>query len=304
MVMTPKFLKSRWVYLLGGLVIGCVLSALVFNFFKDKTIAVVDGRPVKQSELYRALKSQAGVKTLQRMIDNYIVDETAKSYGISVTNQEVEAELNYKINLEYHSEEAFLESLKALNMTLADAKEELRLAMLFDRIATKDIQVTEAEIQAYYQKNPAQFLRPEMRRVREIVLSRRSDAYGVRNELLSGADFAELVRKKSTGLNVDQGGDRGFVVKGALNPVAPQVEKVVFEMQKGELSPVIQCPDGYHIIKVEAIVPPYRTEYNEQNKPAIALKAKLEKCRPFQEILDQMRQNSKIQLFEDFGQDN
>ncbi|HEX3047739.1 MAG TPA: peptidyl-prolyl cis-trans isomerase [Bacillota bacterium] len=302
--MTLKFLQTRWVILVVGLVIGCVLSAVVFNLSKDKTIAVVDGRPIKQSELYRVLKNQAGANALQRMIDNYIVEETAKSNGVSVTSQEVEAELNNKINMEYHSEEAFLESLKTLNMTLADAKEELRLAMLFDRIATKDIQVTEAEIQAYYQKNLAQFQQPEIRRVREIVLSRRSDADETRKELLGGADFAELVRKKSTGLNIDQGGDRGFVVKGALNPVAPQVEKVVFELQQDELSPVIQCSDGYHIIKVEAIVPPYRTEYNEQNKPAIALKTKLEKCRPFQEILLQMRQDSKIKILDDFGTGN
>jgi foldase protein PrsA len=228
-----------------------------------------------------------------------IVDKTAQKYGIRISARELETELDNKINFEYHSKEAFLQSLTTLNMTLAEAKEELRLAMLFDRIATRDIQVSEAEIRQYYQKNPVQFLKPELRRVREIVLKTAAEAESVRKELLNGADFADLVREKSIGLDRDKGGERGFIVKGALNPVAPDVEKAVFTLGQGEISPVIGVPDGFHIVRVEQIVPQYRMKYAE-NKPAIALKVKLEKCRPFQEILAQMRKESSIQLLENF----
>jgi foldase protein PrsA len=297
--MAGKIHQQTYVVLVMGFIAGWVVSAIVFNMTKDKTVAVVDGAPIKQSELYRAMKNQNGAGTIQRLIDNVIVDKTAQKYGIRISARELETELDNKINFEYHSKEAFLQSLTTLNMTLAEAKEELRLAMLFDRIATRDIQVSEAEIRQYYQKNPVQFLKPELRRVREIVLKTAAEAESVRKELLNGADFADLVREKSIGLDRDKGGERGFIVKGALNPVAPDVEKAVFTLGQGEISPVIGVPDGFHIVRVEQIVPQYRMKYVE-NKPAIALKVKLEKCRPFQEILAQMRKESSIQLLENF----
>jgi foldase protein PrsA len=299
--MAAKITKqtSLIMVLLAGFMAGWAVSAIVFIMTKDKTVAVVDGTPIKQSELYRVMKNQNGGRTIQRLIDNLIVDKTAQKYGIHISAQELETALTDKINLEYHSREAFLQSLATLNMTLAEAREELRLAMLFDRIATKDIQVSDAEARQYFLKNPAQFLKPEMRRVREIVLKTAAEAESIRKELLNGADFARLVRDKSIGLDRDKGGDRGFMVKGALNPVAPDVEKTVFTVKQGEISPVVQCPDGFHIIRVEQIIPQYQMKY-EENQPAVVLKVKLEKCRPFPEILAQMRRESSIRLLENF----
>lgn len=297
--MAGKTHQQRYLFLVAGFILGWAVSTVIFFVIKDKTVAVVDGTPIKQSELYRVMKDQNGVRTIQRLIDNVIVEKTAQKYGIRISTLELETEFTNKINLEYHSREAFLQSLAALNMTMAEAKEELRLAMLFDRIATRDIQVGETEIQQYYQKNQAQFIKPEMRRVREIVLKTVAEAKSVRKELINGADFAKLVREKSIGLDRDKGGERGFIVKGVLNPVAPAVEKTVFTVVQGEISPVIQGPDGFHIIRVEQIIPQSRMKY-EENKPAIAFKVKLEKCRPFQDILAQMRKESSIQLLENF----
>lgn len=301
--MAGKIRLQTYFVLVMGFIAGWAVSAVIFNMTKDKTVAVIDGTPIKQSELYRVMKNQNGAGTIQRLIDNAIVDKTARKYGIRISTRELEIELNNKINLEYHSKEAFLQSLTTLNMTMDEAKEELRLAMLFDRIATRDIQVSEAEMWQYYQKNPAQFLKPEMRRVREIVLKTAVESEFVRKELLNGADFANLVREKSIGLDLDKGGDRGFIVKGALNQVAPDVEKAVFTLEQGEISPAIRVPDGFHIVRVEQIIPQYQMKY-EENKPAIALKVKLEKCPPFQDILTQMRKESSIQLLERFDRGN
>jgi foldase protein PrsA len=293
-----KYVPLIW-GLLAGFILGGLASAIIFNMTKDKTVAMVNGTPIKRSELYHVLKNQNGAGALQRLIDNLIVEKMAHKFGIKVSDRELETELANKINLEYHSKEAFVQSLATLNMSISQAKEELRLAMLFDRIATRDIQVSEEEIRQYYQKNPGQFIKPEMRRVRETVIKTRAEAESIRKELLNGVDFAGLVRDKSIGLDRDKGGDRGFVVKGALNQVSPDVEKIVFSLGRGEISPVIQAPDGFHIVRIEAIIPSFQMKY-EEYKPAIALKVKLEKCRPFQDILTEMRQESTIQVFENF----
>lgn len=280
-------------------IIGGAVCFIIFTLTSDKTVAMVNGTPIKRSEIYQVMKDQIGGKTIHRQIDNLIVEQTAGKYGINISDQELETELNKKIDLEYHSREAFLKSLADLNLTLAEAKKELRLGMLFDRIATKDIQVNDTEVQQYYQKHQDEFLRPEMRRVREIVVKTRAEAENVRKELLNGADFGQLVQEKSIGLDRDKGGDRGFIVKGLLNPIAPPVEKIVFETGKNQISPAIQCPDGFHLIRVEEIIPQYQSTYGE-SKPAIELKLKIGKSRPFQEVLNQIRKDSSIQMLENF----
>lgn len=299
--MAWKIGKQNYFVFLIGFMAGLVVSAIIFNVIRDKTVAKVNGTAIKQSQLYRVMKNQNGAGVLQRLIDNIIVDKTARKYGIKISKQELETELTNKINLEYHSKEAFLQSLATLNMTMAEAREELRLAMLFDRIATRDIEVSEAEIKEYYQKNQAEFIKPEMRRLREMVLKTAAEAENIRNELINGVDFASLARVKSVGLDRDKGGDRGYIVKGVLNQVAPDVEKIAFTLEQGEISPVIEAPDGFHIVRVEQIIPQYQLEF-EEHIPAITLKVKLAKCRPFQEILEKLRRESSIQLFENFKQ--
>lgn len=290
--------KIKYIFLIIGFLAGLVLAFLLGSINSDKRIAVVDGQAIKQSNLYQAMKSQIGADVLQKMVDNLMVDNIAKSNRIVVSPQELENEFDRKITQEYHSKEAFLESLAAIKITEEEAKEDLRLAMLFDRIAAKDISLTEAEIQQYYQLHIAEFARPEMRKVREIVLKDKTEADKVRQQLLNGADFINLIQEKSIGLDRDKGGDRGFIVKGALNPLTPEVEQVAYTLQNNAYSPVIKSADGFHIIKVEQILPKLDPDYLKI-KDAVALKAKLEKCRPFPEILNAMREASKIVILDD-----
>ena len=290
---TPK----QFVFPLICFVAGIILTASLGIIFKDRTIAVVDGTPVRQSQLYQAMKSKIGAAMLQKMIDNIVVDNTAKRNGIVISDQELEAEFNRKITQEYHSQEAFEASLAAINLSVEEAKEDLRRAMLFDRIAVKDINFTEAEVQQYYQIHKSEFVRPEMRQVREIVLKDETRAGDLRRQLLNGADFSKLAQEESVGLGRERGGDRGFIVKGALNQLPPEVEKAAFALQNGATSPVIKSADGFHLIKVEQILPESEPDYLEI-KDTVALKAKLEKCRPFPEILTAMRNASKIGILD------
>ncbi|MDP4179928.1 MAG: peptidyl-prolyl cis-trans isomerase [Bacillota bacterium] len=293
---SKQAIKMRLLFLGIGLVIGAgTVFVINLNAPKDKLVAAVDGKGIKESEINSILVKKSGTFTLQKQIDRLIIENAAKSYGISVSQEEVDNELKRKILMQYHSENAFLESLSSLNMTPDEAKEELRIEMLFDRIATKDIKVSNEEINKYFKSNKDKFTVPEKRRVSEIVLSTEADATMVRQQLMQGADFKTLAAERSIGTGRDKGGDRGFMIKGTLNPIQPEVERVVFQINQGEVSPVIKASDGFHIIVVNEITPKYEPDF-DSIKDSVTLKAKLEKCKPISEILADLRKAGKVEI--------
>lgn len=290
-----KAVKNRIFFLAAGILVGASLTFSVMKISDNSTIAIVDGKAVTESDLYNAMDKKSGNATLDKLIDNIVIENSAKTYGISISEKEVDEELKRRISTEYHSENTFLESIKASNMTLEDAKEELRLSMLFDRIATKDIRLSEDEINKYYKNNKESFSVPETRRISQIVLKNEADANAVRDRILQGYDFAALAREKSIGADKDKGGDRGFIALGKQKSVPAEVEKSAFQLSKGEISPVIKSSDGFHIIKVTEIVEKYEPDF-EAIKGVVELKAKLEKCKSFIDILNDLRKTSSIKI--------
>jgi foldase protein PrsA len=144
-------------------------------------------------------------------------------------------------------------------MTLDAFKEQvipqLELRLIFDKMLAP----TEDDLKAYYEKNKESFGTPEQVKASHILLKTKAEAEEVLQQLKQGADFATLAKEKSidTG-SKDNGGDLGYFGKGVMNE---QFEKAAFALKKGELSGVVESPNGFHIIKVtdhkDAVIPAY-----------------------------------------------
>lgn len=72
-------------------------------------------------------------------------------------------------------------------------------------------------------------------------------ADSIRNELLNGADFAELARNFSFDRSaVNNGGNMGFIAAGRL-PYS--FEHAAYSLQPGQISDIVESSAGYHILK-------------------------------------------------------
>jgi peptidyl-prolyl cis-trans isomerase D len=122
------------------------------------------------------------------------------------------------------------------------------------------IAVTDAEIEAHYRDNAAQFQRPERRRASQILLrvpagSEEADRRSVRDLAESvaarargGEDFASLARSLSQDPDsAARGGDLGFVSRGQREPA---LEQALFGTPVGEVSPVVESSLGFHVLKI------------------------------------------------------
>ena len=124
----------------------------------------------------------------------------------------------------------------------------------------EEIEISEDELLALYEDNKANFISPESRIARHILLSTtagKSDAEQLAKaqDLLSrikqGEDFAALAGEHSDDTaSATQGGDLGPIERGIM---VPEFEEAAFALGAGEISDPIKTQFGYHIIQVTEI---------------------------------------------------
>ena len=152
---------------------------------------------------------------------------------------------------------------------------------------------TEEEIQALYESRKKSYEQPEQRHARHILFkTAEGDSEAVRSEkkkkaeqvlLLArkeNSDFSALAAEYSEGPTKERGGDLGFFSQGRM---VPAFDQVVFSLQSGQISDVVETPFGYHIIKLEEIRPASVRSYEQvRDNLAVTLKKQKAKTLSFQ----------------------
>ncbi|HEV8435478.1 MAG TPA: peptidyl-prolyl cis-trans isomerase, partial [Thermoanaerobaculia bacterium] len=119
--------------------------------------------------------------------------------------------------------------------------EKITAKLVNDEIDAKS-RVTPEEVKAIWKESLSFFLQ-----VRQIAVETKSEAEEIRRALLSGADFETLARTCSL-VESSKNGGHLMVNWGQFGP---EWEKVVFKLEPGELSPVIETTDGYELVLLE-----------------------------------------------------
>jgi len=78
---------------------------------------------------------------------------------------------------------------------------------------------------------------------------KRKKAESLREQLVKGADFAELAKSSSDCPSKVKGGDLGRMIKGQ-SQTAPEFEKAAFSQEVNAIGPVVETQFGFHIIQV------------------------------------------------------
>jgi peptidyl-prolyl cis-trans isomerase D len=120
--------------------------------------------------------------------------------------------------------------------------------------------VTDAEVAAYYDSHRDEFRQPATAHLSFIAVSRRptaSDsaaalerARAVRQEILDGADFADVAARESAdSVSRANGGDLGETPRGAF---VPAFESAALALRPGQISEPVQTQFGWHVIRLES----------------------------------------------------
>lgn len=226
--------------------------------------------------------------SLSRLTDNFVEEkillEEARNREMSLTLEEKKEYL-----AKYVSQP---EAEKSKN-----TPDEEEIDLLFDQLLVekyiyslvKEIEVEEEETQEYYLQHKREFLLPERLKVSQILLPSEDKAVEILERVKQAGpeDFKRIARTESIGVEAARGGEMGVFEMGQL---PREMESIIFSLQEGEVSPVLESSYGFHIFRLDA-------RFGAELIPEEEAKASIETKMLSQKIKDQI--SRKIQALKD-----
>lgn len=303
-----------------------VVAALAFGVSGcNKDIAAkVNGEVIKKSEVDAQVKQymdavqkqsqQTGGKTAtpsekeihERVVENLIngalIRQAAAEEGIKVTQKDIDEQIA-SIRKNFPDQKAFDNALKQSGMTLEQLKEQIRDQLLITRLKeklTKDIAVTDDEIEDYYKNNKAQFKESAAVRASHILFGPddKKTAEKVLKEIKAGSNFGELAKKYSKDpASAAKGGDLGW----PTTPYVPEFQEACDKLKKGQLSGLVKTTYGWHIIKVTDSRKSRQKPVDEVREQVRQMLQAQKSQEAFTKLLEDLRKKAQIEIIDKSG---
>ena len=297
--------RSAVLILLSGAVLAAVAGC--HRPPSADVVATVNGKEIMRADMDRNYKASLGdapqklspeeadirrLTILHGMITDEILEQRATKLNLAASDEDVNAKLT-EIKAPYTQEE-FDNQLKARELTLDDFKRDIRRSLTKTKLINKEIEsrinITDAEISAYYTAHKAEFnlIEPQYHMAQIVTTSAPAQQAGnlqnnkasgdadakkkieiLHNRLESGEDFGAVAMNFSEDQNTaSNGGDSGFIAESALKG-DPQIYDALSKLKPGQFTDVLPVYDqghktiGYAIYRLLSRDPAGQRELND-----------------------------------------
>ena len=237
---------------------------------------------------YEQLKGQA----ITFLVQQAEVNDQAKSLGIHVSDADVDKEIAKITKQQYGGDKARFEAdVKRQGLTDAQAREAIRNELTARKAAAKvtsDVKLSDSDIKQYYNTHKSQYVQPESRDVRHILVAKKGLADSLYQQLKGGGNFAKLAKQYSKDPGSAANGGKLTVSKGQT---VPEFDKAAFSLKTGQISQPVHTQYGYHIIQALSAVKPATT--TSLAKVRASIRQQLEQQRKNDEITKWLQDNKK-----------
>lgn len=244
----------------------------------DGIIGKVNNYIVLKSDLERAYQEflasgEQGAgdmkcQIFESLLINKLMVAKAEIDSIIVTDEEVDRELNQRMQMivsqigsEDKIEEYYGKTLNQLKEELRERMREQKVVQRMQATITEDVKVTPAEVQRFYNNIPQDSLPyfstevavAQIVKIPEIGSSQKntvsSQLLALRKRITEGdEDFETLAKEYSEEPGAkESGGNIGFWKRGEL---APEYEAAALSMAPGEISQPVETQFGFHLIQL------------------------------------------------------
>jgi peptidyl-prolyl cis-trans isomerase SurA len=247
-------------------------------FVVDEVIAKVDNYIVLKSDLERAYQEyvtnggspsqRVRCQYLAMLVRSKLMLAKAEIDSVVVLDAEVDANTKNRMDMILSQSGKPVDELEALygktmEQIRLELREQIREQMIVSEMEsqmTKNLKVTPAEVRRFFNQIPADSLpyfsaSVEVGQIVKIAdineaqkNATKSELINIRNQILSGEDFATLARKYSDDPSVvSNGGDMGWVGRGRM---VPEFEAMAFKLKPNEISMPFESDFGIHIMQL------------------------------------------------------
>jgi parvulin-like peptidyl-prolyl isomerase len=209
----------------------------------DGVVALVNGQPITQAELDRemglrpsnpglSLEANQG-RVLETLIDMEVIRQVAPSFGVAVTDETLQAELD-SLKASTGDEASWQAWLATNGLTEDDLREAQRDLLITSGIVAllgRNLEGDVAQIRA-----------------RHILLATQEEALAVIERMRLGESFDALASLSLDSTTRDAGGDLGWFTREELWDQT--LADVAFSLEVGATAGPIQSAMGFHIVQI------------------------------------------------------
>lgn len=255
--------KQLWMVIAGLIILNCLTIAFFFSqsgevsgAAGDEAVATIGKKEITRQDWLHELETRYGKDVLRDLINQQVIQEMAKKEKIKVSDQEV----NREFRLLQATNNSFNPGSK---LDEKNWKEQIRNNLLLEALLTKDVNISEKEIQSFYDKNKHLFDVPEAYHVAHIMVKTKKEAEAAYNELKQGSSFSALAMERSIDeFTANEGGDLGYITEGDEQYPKLYIDTAK-KLKKGKYSKPLQVDTGYVLLKLEKKISGEKFSYEE-----------------------------------------
>jgi peptidyl-prolyl cis-trans isomerase C len=203
----------------------------------NKVLAIVNQSEITEKDIQRSL-----LRFPEETQEYYKTAEGKKQFLDQMINFELI--YNYALNNDMKNDPEYIEQVQLIEKDL--------LIQIGVKNIMADVDITEEEIQKYYEDNSQMFKGAETVSAKHILVDTLDQMQEIKAEITAGMSFEEAAQKYSKCPSAAQGGSLGSFTKGRM---VPEFEAAAFELKVDEISDPVKTQFGYHLIQVDEKTP-------------------------------------------------
>lgn len=245
----------------------------------DRVVASVDGDPITAHDVHAFSVAMGHPVTtddiannpdaklmLKELIAAKLFQNESEKYADKIDDAQVDRYAQQLRQDRHMTPDQFKDALAQSGMSMRDfrkhARQELEKAMMIQQQVRDRVDISNADIQAYYDQHQGDYtVTKERYRLSQILVGIPANATPqqiaqlkikaeqLRNEAAKGADFGELAHKYSDDVSKNNAGELGWFEP---QDIMDQILAAIKTVKPGDVSQVVQTSHGFHILKVEA----------------------------------------------------
>ncbi|EXX86757.1 hypothetical protein BG53_03820 [Paenibacillus darwinianus] len=267
------------------------------NRSDDRKVASVGETVITQGMLRSELEKSYGDSVLRAMLVQEVLKLEAEAYGLEVTPEELQEELDDMME-GYGDEAAFFASMKEqLGMDRETVIADARQRLLLEKIAIRAVDIGDDDVEAYIRDNPEEFAPSVSLGLSWIVTESRAEAEKVLRMVEAGESFEALARTYSIDeYSADNGGSIGTV--DASDPfIDEDMLQAVSGIEPGTIAGPVEVDMGWAVVRLDertVVRTPDDRRLRDKVKKQLALAA----ADPLREVEDSLLAKYGAQVFQ------